>query len=198
MSVALYVRKLREGLEALEGEIEQRTRQLATLHQHATQLREMVAAFEGEDVGPVSGVDTGRMNVPPRQPPTKSVRNGLADLLRESGGPLHSRHLLDLLRDRGIIVGGQDPAAAVRSHLSHDPRFVSVGSGLWDLVSRRNRTMHTQPNGTTPERVSATQHPAALFYHSTGNRPAEDRNVLPMQLSPLIEQSEANEDEVAP
>ncbi len=71
----------------------------------------------------------------------KAVRNALFEILRESDGPMHPTELLPQLAQRGLLIeGDRDKATGnLRSHLSHDVRFHSVGSGKWDLVSRPSR-----------------------------------------------------------
>ncbi len=48
--------------------------------------------------------------------------------------PLHRRAIYDRVRDMGVTVRGENPVNNVSAHMSLDPRFQSVGGGLWDLT----------------------------------------------------------------
>ena len=48
--------------------------------------------------------------------------------------PLHRRDIHDRVREMGVAIRGKDPVGNVSAHMSLDPRFQSVGGGLWDLV----------------------------------------------------------------
>ena len=48
--------------------------------------------------------------------------------------PMHRRDIHDRVVEMGVRVRGQDPVNNVTAHMSHDPRFHSVGGGMWDLV----------------------------------------------------------------
>ena len=55
-----------------------------------------------------------------------------AVLSKES--PLHRRVIHDRVVEMGVTVRGRDPVSNVTAHMSLDPRFHSVGGGMWDLV----------------------------------------------------------------
>ena len=48
--------------------------------------------------------------------------------------PLHRRDIHDRVVEMGVNVRGRDPVSNVTAHMSHDPRFHSVGGGMWDFV----------------------------------------------------------------
>ena len=48
--------------------------------------------------------------------------------------PLHRRDIHDRVVEMGVNVRGQDPVSNVTAHMSADPRFHSVGGGMWDFV----------------------------------------------------------------
>ena len=148
------LQKLREALGELERDLEQRSRELAELRQRVAPLREMVNYF---------GMRVAESPAAP-SPPARTARNALVEILREAETPLHYRQLLELLRQRGVMVGGQDAAASVRSHLSHDERFVPVGNGLWDLTAR------ARPKPAD----SATSAPPPVQAPYGGSAPARD------------------------
>jgi hypothetical protein len=131
------MQKLQDAMQDLEREVAVRTEALAQLKMHVQQLRELIAfvsatADDGAGASPLSTQPRSRMQ------PTKVARNALFEILREASGPKHSRDLLKQLQERGVEIGGKDPANNVRSYLSHDTRFVSCGQGLWGLRSRAN------------------------------------------------------------
>ena len=72
----------------------------------------------------------------PAQPTTPSdgLRNAISEILIAEGGPLHRRVIHSRLVESGVRIGGQDPVNNVGAHLSLDPRFRSIGDGVWDLV----------------------------------------------------------------
>jgi hypothetical protein len=50
-------------------------------------------------------------------------------------GQTHRTHILGYLREQGIIGDERDPLANISNILSTSDKFVSVGSGLWELAS---------------------------------------------------------------
>lgn len=48
--------------------------------------------------------------------------------------PLHRREVYERLVEMGMTIPGRDPVNNVGAHLSLDPRFMSVGGGVWDLA----------------------------------------------------------------
>lgn len=48
--------------------------------------------------------------------------------------PLHRRVIHDRVVETGVRVRGRDPVSNLAAHMSADPRFHSVGNGMWDLV----------------------------------------------------------------
>ncbi len=60
------------------------------------------------------------------------IPNAIADILAREG-PLHRRVIHERLVEMGVRIGGQDPVNNVGAYLSIDPRFRSVGGGIWGL-----------------------------------------------------------------
>lgn len=48
--------------------------------------------------------------------------------------PLHRRQVHERLVEMGRTIPGRDPVNNVGAHMSLDPRFMSVGGGVWDLA----------------------------------------------------------------
>ena len=124
MATPSTLRLLQDALQAMEREI-------AGLQQEADQLRQMILRRTETDA---DGHPAPRMRAT-RARPTKAARNALVTILRDAGRPLHYNELTELLAAQGVVVGGRDPRASVRSHLSHDERFVPLGRGRWGLAS---------------------------------------------------------------
>lgn len=136
------VKSLQDALREVEREVEVRARDLEQRRQHAQSLRQMIAFYGAQeeatarDEAAAAGGDGAARMVRAAPQDTKVARNALYEILRETGRPMHYRVLLDALIARGVRVEGKDPGNNVRSHLSHDGRFVPVGGGVWDLASR--------------------------------------------------------------
>ena len=65
--------------------------------------------------------------------------------------PLHRRDIYDRVLEMGVTVRGKDPVCNVSAHMSLDPRFQSVGGGLWDLVQPPTTETGNQPNDPQDE-----------------------------------------------
>jgi len=63
----------------------------------------------------------------------QELTDTIFDILTTSR-PLHRKNIFELLKVRGIHVGGQIPVNTVGSYLSTDDRFKNVGRGIWDLA----------------------------------------------------------------
>ncbi|MDP9370807.1 MAG: winged helix-turn-helix domain-containing protein [Chloroflexota bacterium] len=135
-------KNLQDSLRDVERDVQECTARLEQLRQYANWLRQMIAFYDDSEDGAATDVVDGsalrRSSVGLRTPPqaAKVARNALFEILRDAGRPMHSRDLLASLEERGVQVVGKDPVNNVRSHLSHDTRFRSVGGGEWDLASR--------------------------------------------------------------
>ena len=60
--------------------------------------------------------------------------------------PLHRRVIHDRVVEMGVTVRGRDPVSNVTAHMSLDPRFHSIGGGMWDFVDPPTTTAE-EPNG---------------------------------------------------
>ena len=69
----------------------------------------------------------------------KSVKDEIYDILLSGNGPIHRSVIYDRLVERGLRIGGLGP---IRSHLSNDERFTSMGKGMWKLANPSQK----QPN----------------------------------------------------
>ena len=55
-------------------------------------------------------------------------------IFESEGRPLHFKDIYQMLRERGVRVAGEDPVKNTGAHLSLDDRFLSSGSGIWELA----------------------------------------------------------------
>lgn len=73
----------------------------------------------------------------PHPPPDQSRTSNLGDAIYEILSierPLHRQEVHDRLKEMGMKIPGRDSVNNVGAHLSLDPRFKSVGGGVWDLT----------------------------------------------------------------
>ena len=72
----------------------------------------------------------------PHPPPEESSTSNIGDAIYEilsTERPLHRREVHNRLVEMGMKIPGRDSVNNVGAHLSLDPRFKSVGGGVWDL-----------------------------------------------------------------
>ena len=96
------------------------------------------------------------LSEPPVQDERKGARvrlepsrvSNLGDAIHEvltAERPLHRRQVYERLVEMGMTIPGQDPVNNVGAHLSLDPRFMSVGGGVWDLADPPERDESGRP-----------------------------------------------------
>ena len=69
--------------------------------------------------------------------PEQSRASNLGDAIYQiltAEHPLHRQEVHRRLEEMGMRIPGQSPINNVGAHLSLDPRFMSVGRGVWDLA----------------------------------------------------------------
>lgn len=69
----------------------------------------------------------------PEQSRTSNLGDAIYQILRAER-PLHRQEVHRRLEEMGMRIPGQSPINNVGAHLSLDPRFTSVGRGVWDLA----------------------------------------------------------------
>ena len=93
------------------------------------------------------GQDTVASEPKQRHAETVTTDAGLNDAIYELlhiNGPLHRRDIFDRLIQSGMTIGGRTPINTMAAHLSHDPRFESLGGGLWDLIEQPHDSRGTE------------------------------------------------------
>lgn len=124
------VKRLRDRLRTVEAERDK-------LAQLADALHRVIADFEGTE---------GELEATASTP--KTLANELWRVLEDEGEPRHYTMLYERLRQRGVEVAGKDPLRNVGAHLSLDPRFISLGRGVWALKSwQKAKQAHEGGNG---------------------------------------------------
>jgi hypothetical protein len=62
-----------------------------------------------------------------------AIRGGIVEILTEADKPVHAKDLLAALKERGVVVSGQDPLISLSRSLYAGDRFVNVGGNTWKL-----------------------------------------------------------------
>lgn len=75
---------------------------------------------------------------------TNSVGDAIYEVLTAER-PLHRRQVHERLVEMGMTIPGRDPVNNVGAHMSLDPRFMSVGGGVWDLADPPERDESGRP-----------------------------------------------------
>jgi hypothetical protein len=64
-------------------------------------------------------------------------------ILRETGKPIQTKTLFDMIQQRGVRLGGANPAQALSGYLSRTPGLIANRSAGWSLEEWQ------KPDGTT-------------------------------------------------
>ena len=83
----------------------------------------------------------------PATSPSDGKSGSLADAvfaILSAERPLHRSDIHDRVIEMGVTVRGLNPINNVTAHMSLDPRFHSVGGGMWDLVNPPTNADDTQ------------------------------------------------------
>lgn len=86
----------------------------------------------------------GGPHPPPDQPRTSNLGDAIYEILSIER-PLHRQEVHDRLKEMGMKIPGRDSVNNVGAHLSLDPRFMSVGRGVWDLADPPQHDESSQP-----------------------------------------------------
>lgn len=126
------------GIDAELGGIDERR---AELHR---QRRALVVALEFFG-GAADGAPDSATTPAERSVPGIEIPNAIHAILEESGA-LHRQDIHARLAVRGVKIGGQNPVNSMGAYLSRDPRFQSLGGGLWDLAQPPATETDNHPN----------------------------------------------------
>lgn len=128
---SLELRRFEEELRRMDAELASLQRRRNEVAQTVAHLQGLQAKFEldpKEQLQPPAGTAA---------PSGTSERATSADLvvayLEEMGEPAHYRHIYTELADRGLVVGGKDPANTLLARFFNDPRVKRVSRGTYAL-----------------------------------------------------------------
>ena len=125
-------------LQRLEATLHDLDAELAELQRERNRVAEMVGHLQGLQ-GLLHLEDNQTSPEDPHTHPTppQSRRAADADLvveyLEETGTPTHYREIYQALAERGLTVGGKDPANTLLSRYFNDPRLTRVKRGTYAL-----------------------------------------------------------------
>ncbi len=88
--------------------------------------------------------ESKRPRIRPEPSRVSNLGDGIYQVLTTER-PLHRRQVYERLEEMGMTIPGQDPVNNVGAHLSLDPRFMSVGGGVWDLADPPERDESGRP-----------------------------------------------------
>ena len=125
-------------LNRFEEELRRMDEELASLQRKRNEVAQTVAHLQGLQAK--FDLDPGD-NIPgptgTGSPSGTSERATSADLvvalLEQRGEPAHYRDIYTELADRGLVVGGKDPANTLLARFFNDPRLKRVGRGTYAL-----------------------------------------------------------------
>ena len=106
--------------------------------------------------------DAAEMAVQSRGGTSGAAVNMVIQFLNETGKSHHTRDLIELLKSKGVIIGGKDPVANLSGFLSRSDELRNVRPHGWVLASWDG---HRAPAGNidAPHPLSAGRPSTALF-----------------------------------
>lgn len=126
-------------LARLEADLRELDAELADLQRQRNRVAKAVEHLQGlqgllhlKDDGPPTDVDAP---IPSGQSRREADADRVVEYLQEIGKPLHYRRIYEDLHDRGLHVGGKDPANTLLSRYFNDSRLERVGRGTYALKS---------------------------------------------------------------
>jgi hypothetical protein len=67
------------------------------------------------------------------------IEQACREIIRGNGGnPVSTHNLLHALRERGIVIGGQNPPSNLAARLSNSEDFESAGRGIGWILAQKN------------------------------------------------------------
>ena len=129
---SIVINELRAVHDRLTVEIEELDEVRRQKLEQRRSIEMTLQVFQGQDTT-ASKPEEGRADAVTTDP---GLNDAIHELLDRSG-PLHRQEIFDRLVQSGMTIGGQVPINTMAAHLSHDPRFKSIGDGKWDLDDER-------------------------------------------------------------
>jgi hypothetical protein len=123
----------------LQGEIERLQSQLTALQHRIVKVEhyiEMVREYESV-ASPLGGnspdsAESSRTRAPKGGVGGSAARHAVA-IIRERGRPIPTRDLVELLKERGVNLGGNNQITTLSSYLSRTPELKADRSQGWSL-----------------------------------------------------------------
>jgi hypothetical protein len=140
MSIQRAVRELlalRQEIERLDARIGEARDRAVKLDHYIEMAREFDDGAAGEAASE-SGTHRAESMNGSRQRTPQGGMSGRAvqeciSILRESGKPIHTKTLFEMIQQRGVRLGGANPAQALSGYLSRTPGLVANRSIGWSL-----------------------------------------------------------------
>ena len=140
---AMSVQRAEQELAQLHREIGRIEERLSDMRARAIKLGHYVEmAREFGDRPSARGNETASSTVRSAEGRERAPKGGMSgravqeciSILRERHEPMHTTELHALIVDRGIMLGGKNPAQALSGYLSRTPEAVSDRSRGWSLL----------------------------------------------------------------
>ena len=134
---SIVINELRAAHDRLTSEIEELDEARRQKVEQRRSIEVTLRMFKGQNTV-ASNLEEGHAD-------TVTTDAGLNDAIYEllhRNGPLHRREIFDRLIQSSMTIGGQSPINTMAAHLSHDPRFKSVGDGRWGLFDEQIKQPH--------------------------------------------------------
>ena len=128
------IQDLKTAIGGIDDEIRGMDERKAELLRQRGALVTTLQFFGGGDAGPPPPIAIAVGSPPPYNPYRSGSMNDAIFAVLSAERPLHRRVIHDRVVEMGVRVRGRDPVSNVTAHMSADPRFHSVGGGMWDLV----------------------------------------------------------------
>jgi hypothetical protein len=136
---AMSIARAEAELTILKGEFERTRLRYVELQQRITKVQNYIdVAREFES----ATIDSSRENLPEKR--TRIPQGGIGakairlavEMIRERSQPIPTRELVDMMRARGLDVGGGNPVTTLSSYLSRAPELSANRSRGWSLTEQ--------------------------------------------------------------
>ena len=119
-------------LTILKGEFERTRLRFAELQQRIAKIQnyiDVAREFESTE----DALPDKRTRIPQGGIGAQAIRLAI-EMVRERGQPIPTRELVDMMKDRGLDVGGNNPITTLSSYLSRAPELSADRSRGWSLT----------------------------------------------------------------
>jgi hypothetical protein len=124
-------------LTILKGEFERTRVRFVELQQRITKIQNYIDVsreFESTEVAPTrETLPDKRTRIPQGGIGAQAIRLAI-EMVRERGQPIPTRELVDMMKARGLDVGGNNQVTTLSSYLSRAPELSANRSRGWSLT----------------------------------------------------------------